>query len=930
MGAVSDRPYPAAPFDQKAPVALPFTRLFSFSLAACLLSLGSHAAPPTAAQAASQPDAACGCQQEEREYTAQPTPDVIALWSAATAGEEEEFMRLLPRVATVADHAVQGRPLLAAILWPPKSPSRHTYWDMPPEEAEHLLTVHRQRMPAKTRMLAAAIKQGASVHDVSFDSPRPPLHLAMVFGTPDMVKMLLAAGAPVDRRDPRERQTALEFLLKQEFFVRMTSLPPLVTRAQRSEMVMHLLAAGAERPFRYAEASAEKEGVQRPVADYLAWVPLVTLTEGGEVLRAMLKTGTRPATDPDDENEPTALAVAAATGNVGAVEVLRTLATSSDPGKTQGSKAAPWNAQLDAALAAAATGNLALARSLTEAGMPFDQRGPRALAGKQLVFKRIEVDDGTLLQFAVRSGDTAWVRQLAAWGAPLDASEDNPRAAALFDALESGHDPMVELLLELGANPLRHSSQGKAPLILAIEAGNMARVTSMLNRIQGDRRHELARMSGDIATAWSRSPELNTAQQRPALKRLLDDAGFAPRHVRAAVLASLIGGNDDTLARQLVIDGAPVNLDANDDFVESPLAQAVKARDAAMVDLLLTRGAQVRRTDREGWGPIQLALRQGDAAMVDKLLRAGATLDFPAEPNGSALELAIGSRQIGLVDTVIAASRRPPSQTCITQPATVRTLLLSEETFDALITRGLPLRTPCGAKPALLQQLYEQLTDPEGLPLLGGYRSSVLRTLAKAGSKGGDGLRLGSEGRTPLQAAIAARRYDVVGVLLESGARAGASGHGAESSPAWLAIESRQPEILRLLIARGASLADKAPSGLTLAEHLRCRESDSFRRAAAQPLPANGPCPADRPMSAQDTALAKKLVGHYYLKGVREVGSEILLRANGTFDYMLAYGAVDELAQGQWRVAKSRVVFSSAPGVAGNPFKPAGASRDEA
>jgi hypothetical protein len=42
------------------------------------------------------------------------------------------------------------------------------------------------------------------------------------------------------------------------------------------------------------------------------------------------------------------------------------------------------------------------------------------------------------------------------------------------------------------------------------------------------------------------------------------------------------------------------------------------------------------------------------------------------------------------------------------------------------------------------------------------------------------------------------------------------------------------------------------------------------------------------------------LAGHYYLQGVMEVGSELLLKADGRFQYMLAYGALDELASGCW------------------------------
>lgn len=42
------------------------------------------------------------------------------------------------------------------------------------------------------------------------------------------------------------------------------------------------------------------------------------------------------------------------------------------------------------------------------------------------------------------------------------------------------------------------------------------------------------------------------------------------------------------------------------------------------------------------------------------------------------------------------------------------------------------------------------------------------------------------------------------------------------------------------------------------------------------------------------------LAGHYEMHGVMEVGSELQLKADGRFQYMLAYGALDELASGCW------------------------------
>jgi hypothetical protein len=51
-----------------------------------------------------------------------------------------------------------------------------------------------------------------------------------------------------------------------------------------------------------------------------------------------------------------------------------------------------------------------------------------------------------------------------------------------------------------------------------------------------------------------------------------------------------------------------------------------------------------------------------------------------------------------------------------------------------------------------------------------------------------------------------------------------------------------------------------------------------------------------------------KRVGHYYLNGVMEVGSELLLKPDGSFEFMLAYGALDQYGKGCWRVDGNRLL----------------------
>ncbi|MGA2182466.1 MAG: hypothetical protein ABSH47_05500 [Bryobacteraceae bacterium] len=59
------------------------------------------------------------------------------------------------------------------------------------------------------------------------------------------------------------------------------------------------------------------------------------------------------------------------------------------------------------------------------------------------------------------------------------------------------------------------------------------------------------------------------------------------------------------------------------------------------------------------------------------------------------------------------------------------------------------------------------------------------------------------------------------------------------------------------------------------------------------------------------TAQAADMAGHYYLQHVMEVGSELLLKPDGTFEFGLAYGAADYYAKGKWRTEGGSVILNS-------------------
>lgn len=57
----------------------------------------------------------------------------------------------------------------------------------------------------------------------------------------------------------------------------------------------------------------------------------------------------------------------------------------------------------------------------------------------------------------------------------------------------------------------------------------------------------------------------------------------------------------------------------------------------------------------------------------------------------------------------------------------------------------------------------------------------------------------------------------------------------------------------------------------------------------------------------------KQLVGHYYLKGgAHEVGSELLLKDSGKFEWVMMYGMSDYFAEGTWQVTGQVMTLAAA------------------
>lgn len=912
------------------------------------------AATATATEAAAAA-ADCNCASPYREYKSADTPETEALFAAVARNDETAFLAALAQVERPGDYARDGVPLLHALLMPPRDlRSQYVYWDMTPEDAARLRQAHEAGLPARARMLAALLATKPGLNDITYDSRRPPLHLALLYGTPAIMEALLAAGADPDQRGD-QNNTPLEFLLHRdfEFAVRQTYLPRLVDRKSLTRMVVALFGAGASRPYAALDADTTTSGVlkdgqgnTRHAADFLAWLPLVELTEGAEALRALAATGSRPAY----EEELTALAFAAYEGDAHAVSYLMEQGPRTIPATAYG-ETGDRDVWLDAAQAAVEGGHPAIAEQLLRAGMPFAQRGPQVGSGG-LIFAKPQMGNRPIMNLAAQRGDTQTVQRLLALGAPVDGDPAEPHGnTPLADAVEAGRSDTVKALLAGGADPglRREGYDRRSALEVAVRANDTALLRTLLAAMKPDALRAALQNPADSPVAQLlRQP----GGQGAAVLRMFADAGFDMKTLDASAIRQALESRDTALAMMLIEAGVPVNPsvdtprraagkaagkaggdaagpDASPPGLDDPrgtppLLLAATSGQLAVVDALLAKGADPAAVAPDGESALYWLIGRRDAAMLERLLRAGARLDDPRLPVApepyALLNAAVVSGDIETVRRVSAANGQPVGQACL--PENGEFVLIDKPGYFAeLHAAGFTGQSSSCAREGrpLPERIVSMLLQSR--QLITARHDTVVQVLGQLKESGTDLDAPLVDGDTPLNTAIRLGRRDLAQALLDAGASPDAD-DGAGRGPAWIALETGQPAMLSLLAQHHARFdAAAAPSGQSFRTALVCQSDPAFAsvlQEAGVALPADCATPPAQgrrvgSKAASKSSEAVRIPGHYYLRGVREVGSELLLLEDGSFEYFLSYGAVDINARGAWRSDGKQVFLDTPP-----------------
>ncbi|KAI9852682.1 MAG: Ankyrin repeat domain-containing protein 44 [Vezdaea acicularis] len=448
-----------------------------------------------------------------------------------------------------------------------------------------------------------------------------PLHLACESGNPELVHLLLEAGAPVNVGDDLGQTT---------LHVAAAKTNSLMAQALIAKgAVINVHAKSGVTPLHYAAA------------------------EGGvDVVRLLLDNGAD--VDSRSSYSRTPLVFAAMAGHLDVVRVLL---------QAKADLTAKDNGGEDVLTLTAGAGELGCVVALLEAGAD------------------VHAEPKAVLRQAVYSGNLDVVKAISQAGAEINNTSGDDGMTALMIAALTGRADIVAHLLSLpGINVGLRNQKGCTALFLAAQAGCLLAVKELA--AAGADLHErgyakigytplaiaVRRGRLDVAS-WllDRGAQVETvtqngntplhhaisAQSEELITLLLDrgaDINHQDKQGDTALLNAMGLEKCESICELLVERGADIDI-KNEEGINA-LGMALTKGKAAVVKMLLDKGANARGLDGRGKSTLQLAVEGGSEASLRVLMEKRNHLDY-AHRNGAgetAEEMAVRRGEEGMVE----------------------------------------------------------------------------------------------------------------------------------------------------------------------------------------------------------------------------------------------------------------------------------------
>lgn len=534
----------------------------------------------------------------------------------------------------------------------------------------------------------------------------------------------------------------------------------LATLRQHPEIIAHLLDAKSDSAAIFDSNAANKS----------KWTPLHMAAKSGRLqsLQILLGHGARLEATTDDGR--TALHVAVASGHLHAVnEIL--LHVYRAPERRFGLISMEDKSGLTAFMLAVQSDRIDIVNTLLKTSAP-----PEMLQGQEhALITAAKNNQGALVTLLLQSG----------WAVNARTEE---KATALHHAAAKGHVSVMTLLLEHGADVDARDEDKRTPLHWAVASWDNAEVVRLLLETNAD---PGATDKNGVTPLWRAAfygktraveeflkwpplPDLNVQNtstgwtvlhacfDNSRITELLLSAGADPQiqnELGDTPILLAVNQYDGLRTVRHYLDAGvnPNMVNRNDSTV---LHSAAYGGAREIVELMITRGADVNVKTKEGITPINLAASRGHTNVVCYLLDHKADPEDLCKQSGNALMAAARSGR-------------------------------SAETVELLLKRKVNVNATSPEFP-YCTALQAAAWSADG---------ATIKALLAAGA---DVNATGGRYGTALCAAVADGTRANVELLLDAGANINLAGEKAAALE--LALSSRQSEIVELCLARGADL----------------------------------------------------------------------------------------------------------------------------